>query len=475
MARYTRLRNHGAIPERQHDAFLLSLLLALVFSVGVFVLQALMPTIVFLMQLLGPEPAPPQPEPESMPFVLVDYDYPDEELDPEKAEAESNLTRQARQTEAAEDLPEDRPTVEEGVDEILTNQAGNPGLAAASAANESEEITPEPEPEIDASEAEPVPEPESDPSPPEPELPELPEVAEVEPVPEQLQFEPPPAPLPEEMPEPSPEPEPVAEPPPAPIPEPALEPEPPPEPDSEPEPEPEPIPGPLPEPEVEPEPEPPEPEPEPVAEMIDLAALPMSAEGFFDPETRRLEERARQVPEPPQRQVRPEEFYQPPQQVQQPVQPQQPQQPSEAAESGRPRRQPTFRRIGGASSAGGAPPRRNTGSAVRLIDADNNMAILAHRYGPYMKKVAAALQASLLRQIVLSPMAYSQGQVRIRFGISPDGTLTYYDTVFPVDGLDAERVLSERMLREAAPFDPLTPEMQRDDLFQKMSVIVTLY
>ncbi|MCL2001535.1 MAG: hypothetical protein FWG74_08885, partial [Planctomycetes bacterium] len=141
------------------------------------------------------------------------------------------------------------------------------------------------------------------------------------------------------------------------------------------------------------------------------------------------------------------------------------------------RPQPTFRSIGGGSLAGGAPPRRNTSTSVRLLDSDPNMELLAHRYGEYMAKLARQLQNSLNREMVLSPTGYTAGQVKIRFGITPDGLLDFQETLFPTDGsLTAERMMSERMLREAGPFDPFTPGMMKDvELFQRLTVVIHLY
>ncbi|MCC8180868.1 MAG: hypothetical protein LIP23_08180 [Planctomycetes bacterium] len=349
-----------------------------------------------------------------------------------------------------------------------------------------------------------------------------------EPIPEPVP-EPEPRPQPPPEPEPEPEPEEVVPPPPElPEPEPAVEEAPPPEPEPIPEPapeplppEPEPIPEPLPEPAPEPlpdtiEPEPieeipelpPEPEtmqdPEPVPdlpdEIIDLAALPVTPEGFFSPEARVIEELARQQPPPPPPQARqperevlelppplsPDEWsvperpeqlpmpYQPPQAVQQPQQPQQE----------RPRRrEPPIRKIGEAagsaastpSVAGGTPPRINQTTSVDLIGDDANMQLLRHRYGEYMDKLGKQLQASLNRVARLYPMYYSRGTVKIRFGIARDGKLSFYNTVFPTDDIDSTVIISEQMLREAAPFDELTPAMAADPLFQRMTVIVHLY
>lgn len=477
MARVGRIRNHGALPERRHDAFLLALLLAVSVSVAFFAIQALLPKLTHLLQILGPEAAAAQPQEEdSYPFVLVDPSLFDEEPDPEQTtEAVTTVNRLARQTEEQPDLEKGRSYMEEGVEEILSAPEGNPGPAESYLQAPGEQIVdqvnevqepPPPEPaEMSEPEAAP-PEPAEETPPPEP---------EPEPPPEPMQ-EPPPEPQPEEMPPPPAEPQ-------------------------------EPLPDPFepPDPEIEPveTPDPPEettqdtPEPEePVAEvapdalpdMLDIATLPQSPDGLLDPETRRMEEIIRQnqdyPPPPPQQRLRPEEFREPeqPQSVQPQEQtPEQPQEQRPRDRTGRP--QPQIKRIGQNASpspsaqsvAGGAPRRRNLTTRVDLFG-DASMALLAHRYGPYMEKLQRQLQASLNRQMVLAPMSYGTGQVKIRFGISPDGTLSFYDTVFPLDGsLDTERLLSERTLREAAPFDPLTPEMQQDVMFQHMSVTVHLY
>jgi hypothetical protein len=135
-----------------------------------------------------------------------------------------------------------------------------------------------------------------------------------------------------------------------------------------------------------------------------------------------------------------------------------------------------FKKIGSANppSGGGTPLRRSRETAVKLIGEDASMRILQHRWGPYMAKVARQLQESLNRQMILNPLIYSTGQIKLRFGIAPDGKLSFYETVFALDSMEAERILSERMLREAAPFDPLTPDMQKDENFQNLTVVVHL-
>ena len=103
------------------------------------------------------------------------------------------------------------------------------------------------------------------------------------------------------------------------------------------------------------------------------------------------------------------------------------------------------------------------------------MRLLAHRYGEYMEKVARQLQESLNRVVMLSPLEYTRGNAKIRFGIAADGSLAYFETEYPGEGaLVNVRLTSEQMLREAAPFDPPTEEMLADPNFQKMSVTVFL-
>ncbi len=448
MAKISRLRNRGAIPERQHDAFLLALLLAVSINIGIFALQAILPKISLLLRLLGPEPAAMQQQDEpAYPFVLVDPGLLNEEVDPNQPhEAESTISRQARQTEPMPHLPEGVPHQEEGVDQILSAPSGNPGPGESSAQAPGETAAP---PSPDQTESPEQQEENAEETPPfEPEQPSQPEPP----------TEPAPAP-PLEAVQPPPEPdEPPPETPPAETPAPPP-PEPPEERPDSPEPAPENI-----------EPEPAD-RPEPSSEMIDLASLPLSADGYFSRENLPPAEQPRRRPESAPRQA-PEAMPEPRPAVQ-------PAAPAQAATGpSRPNRpQPTFKRIGGGSVAGGAPPRRNASTAVRLIDSDPNMALLASRYGEYMAKLARQLQDSLTREVILNPTGYTSGQVKIRFGITPNGQLSFQETLFPADGsLAAERMMSERMLREAGPFDPFSPDMMKDAaFFQKLTVVINLY
>lgn len=107
---------------------------------------------------------------------------------------------------------------------------------------------------------------------------------------------------------------------------------------------------------------------------------------------------------------------------------------------------------------------------TQLLDADPSMALLTHRYGDYMKKLAHQLQESLARQAILTPTQLQRSQVKIRFGIAPDGTLSWFQTVYPHEK-NASSLMAEQALTEAQPFDPLTETMADDPLFQQMTVI----
>lgn len=531
-ARSFKIRNHGAIPERRHDAFLLALLLAIVLNITFFAVQAIVPRLSYLLQALGPDVAQ-QDEEEALPFVLVDPSLFDEPVDDTPPDAESLVDREARQVESMPQLPVDKPYVEEGVEELSTMLDGAPGPAESATVDAPDSAPSE------ANDQEPSDSPAEQP-------------AEAQEAPEETP--------PEETAEPAAEPvaEPVAEPPPEqPAPEPPPEAEsPPPPPPSPPEPEPfvppppmeaeqlhEPTPEPPPEivPEVEPLPEPveetpPEREmqPDPV-EPIELAALPVAPDGFLDPQRQYLEELARreelarqqrqweerqrqeqleqmrrqeyleqqrrqeeyerrqmeemarrqeverQRQEEYQRQVQEQYERQMREEAQRQMQQQQQQRPEATqprSREGRP--QPTFRKIGQGSEAsapsrrGGAPRKRNMTSSVNLLDSDPNMKYLAHKYAAYMKKLAELLQQSLNREVILQPSGYTVGQARIRFTIAADGTLGYYATEYPED-LNYIRITSENTLINAGPFDPPTAEMLADPVFKQMSLTVNLY
>ena len=92
-----------------------------------------------------------------------------------------------------------------------------------------------------------------------------------------------------------------------------------------------------------------------------------------------------------------------------------------------------------------------------------------------MQKVAEQLQLSLVRHMTMSPPVAASGQIRVLFGINADGSLSHC-RIADSAGVDKEmeRIFGEEVVRNAAPFEPLTPEMQQDDNFQKMTVIVHL-
>ncbi len=488
MVRLSELRKKGVIPAKQHDAFLLALLLAVLANIAFFIVQALLPKIALLISLLGATPAPPPDLDKQMPFVLVDPSL-FQEVDPNlPAEAEGSVSREASQTEERPDLPEDSPFVQQGADLILTAPEGtlDPPAPQGNAPQDQDaqnepisdqQLTDQPEevaeqlpdealPELPQLLDEPEPIAEQQPAE-QPQQEVVPENEVPEPMVEPtLQDVPPPAPEPEPQPEPQPEPEP----------EPAPEPQP------EPEPVQEPVPEPEPEPIVEPETTPiaeetlPEETPDTPTDMLNLAMLPISPEGFIDPQPSESLSRPPVEPAelPQQLQQRLEPAPPEPQQLQQPQPLQPPVPPAQPPQPQRDRPQPVFKKIGGENRATGAPLRRNQETSIKFIGEEASMRILQHRWGQYMAKVARQLQESLNRQMILSPTLYSTGQVKIRFGIAPDGSLSFYRTEFPLDSMEAERILSERMLKEAAPFDPLTAEMQKDENFQNMTVVVNL-
>lgn len=466
MQKLSDIRQRGLIPAKRHDAFLLALLLALLINGLFYVIQAILPQLLLLFTLLGvtPRPLPPEEE-KQIPFVLVDPESLSEEIREDLTiDAEAAASREARQTEEVElDLPEDTTYRAEGVEELFSAPEGSPGLPSPEGNVNEEPAEPEqPSPE----EAEPVEEPpveeppeqvEPEPTPePEPALPDLPDI---EPLPEIAEEPPPPEPPPEMPPEPAPE--------------------------QIPEPEPEQIvqewTAPL-----EPDPEPPPPEPvveplpempvEPVPDAPDLASLPITPDGFIDSSTQELlrvleTPPERQIEEPPERPV-----VQPtPVPVEQPERIIEPEQPEPPRRPDR-QRQPPFKKIGGEPNRAGSPPRRATESKALLLDDDASLRYLQSEWGKYMTKVGIQLQESLNRQIGMSPIAYSAGQIKLRFGINPDGTLAFRETVYYDGSLEAERLMSERMIKEAAPFDPLTPEMLKDlPYFQNITVLVTLF
>ncbi len=470
MPRLDSIRKNGAIPERRHDAFLLALLLAVGFNVAVFAAQALLPHLAALLQMLGAEANIAREE--AFPFVLVDPSFLDEPP-PEAPAATSAINREARQEAMTPEAGRDvyRP---EGVQEQLLLAEGNPGEidpgvdssglpdieavgGDANAPTEPTEAPPEAMPE-EAPEETP-PEPAEEPPPPEeaaPEpLPEPPPEAPAEPLP--------PPPQPEETPDPSPQP----------LPEQLVE-APPEAPPAEPPPEPVPV---------------EEPAASPLPELTDLAALPVMEGGIFDPDTRMLRERAREVVPPapariPERResFQPEQAVQPwPQPATQPMQePQTAQRPDQPVRPQRRNRenapQATVRQMGGAGVAGGARPRQNMrGRSVDLFD-DPYMALLRDRYPEYMTKLGRMLQDSLNRTMVLYPNYYATGQARLLFRIDAGGLIDWYETQYPVDGSDNTlRAISERTLLEAGPFDPPPAAMLADPAFQRMSLNVYIY
>jgi hypothetical protein len=121
------------------------------------------------------------------------------------------------------------------------------------------------------------------------------------------------------------------------------------------------------------------------------------------------------------------------------------------------------------------PGQRNLQTSARLGD-DVVMAALKAKYGAYMEEVQKRIDAAAARAMVLDQHRYKAGVVvGIRFGIAADGRLSATSVIEPDDEQLAEQVLGERLLRDAAPFPPLTREMQEDPDFQKMTLGVFFF
>ncbi|MDR3212215.1 MAG: hypothetical protein LBU79_09910, partial [Planctomycetota bacterium] len=125
--RFSLFRHQGIIPARRHDAFLLSLLLALLVNIIFFTLQAILPAIIFLLTLLGANPAPRLEEEKELPFILVDPSELVTSVD--NPEAMGEVSREERQTEATPEAEDLKPRIDEGVEEILSLLPGNPALS----------------------------------------------------------------------------------------------------------------------------------------------------------------------------------------------------------------------------------------------------------------------------------------------------------------------------------------------------------
>lgn len=508
MAQLDRIRNHGAIPERRHDAFLLALLLAVLLNIAFFAIQALLPRLTTLLQSLGANP--PASRQEEHPFVLVDPSLLDDTPPPDIYDATSTVNRQASQLEETPD-ESPLPKEEQGVDELLTlpkgtfgeldpgvDSEGDPEVDAIGdfSSNQPENVEESPnsdesaEADVDAHEAG-----------------EASEALQMENLPEAAQTPDLPEPAPEpvqETAEPMPEPpEPIPDP--VPTPEPIEEYVPPPPMEETPEPEPSPEPPPEtyePPPEIDQAMVPDEPyeeaeptrDPEPISDLIDLAMLPTSDEGLFSPQSQRFEDLIQPVEPvrqpPPQYQERrdyyqpqPQEqqFYQqqpqyqePAQQVQEQQNPDAPVRPKRRQREGG--RQAQFREMGTPSESGGAPPRKNMSGKQVDMFGDPYMALLRDRYPEYMIKMLRQLQASLNRTMVLYPNYYATGQSGMFFRISPEGKVSYYELLFPAEGVDDTlRMISRQTLLEAAPFDPPPQEMLNDPAFQRMRLTVNIY
>ena len=89
-----------------------------------------------------------------------------------------------------------------------------------------------------------------------------------------------------------------------------------------------------------------------------------------------------------------------------------------------------------------------------------------------MAVVARRLEESLRRQEVLNPTPLRRGEVRLRFGIAADGSIVDLVVEHVPEGMAVERGICERTVREAGPFPPLTPEMEKDGNFRRLTVRV---
>ncbi len=130
---------------------------------------------------------------------------------------------------------------------------------------------------------------------------------------------------------------------------------------------------------------------------------------------------------------------------------------------------PVFVDLRQSDAPAGGSPRMPAGLRAALTGTPS-MELLKRRWGAYWNVVQQRLNQALFRQFTLSPMSHRAGVVQIRFGITPNGGITGVRVLFVRDDMLAEKNLCLSTIDDAAPFPPLTAEMQQDEIFQNINV-----
>jgi outer membrane biosynthesis protein TonB len=134
------------------------------------------------------------------------------------------------------------------------------------------------------------------------------------------------------------------------------------------------------------------------------------------------------------------------------------------------RRSAYFKPVAPAPEGGAAPNRKR--SSARL-EGDRSYRLLKAKYPEYMAIVKKRFGQGLYAAGSMRERSYRTGEVVMRFGIAPDGTLSKAELVERRSEMLAEETLCRDALEAAAPFPPFTEEMKKDaKLFDNIGVRV---
>ncbi len=167
------------------------------------------------------------------------------------------------------------------------------------------------------------------------------------------------------------------------------------------------------------------------------------------PQTNAREERPRPQPHP--------DGSEAPAPARKQVQRQQPQRPAE----------PVFKDIRKSGQPGREVPPKKSLTQARWAGT-RSMALLKARYPAYLEKVLRQWVQAVHRQEALAHSTYKTGAIYVRIAIQPDGGIGKLKVLHAPEEMLAERHITVASIRDAAPFPPLTDEMQKDPLFQSV-------
>lgn len=106
--------------------------------------------------------------------------------------------------------------------------------------------------------------------------------------------------------------------------------------------------------------------------------------------------------------------------------------------------------------------RQEKAESSAKLEGNKAFNVLRDKYPAYMSRLVRKIERQLAANAMIRTRSYNAGLVRMAFGIKPDGGLAKLERISVPEDMLAEEAIFRKAMNEAAPFEPLTEEMQKD-------------